>query len=150
MQDVLKFFCLNFGCQHKRGELFLSNGCLDVMSTMGQCTLGPVCKGTFANTFLPVFRYSVISFIDWLTATAKLPFPIDSKQQISLLLMLSTYWKEMIFDKASSLVSCSNMDALILSLAAAGILEIKIQTMDLCGLLADNLQLYANQMSVSH
>ncbi len=42
--------------------------------------------------------------------------------------MASTYWKEMIFDKASSLVSQSNVDALFLSLAAAGILEIQNTT----------------------
>ncbi len=68
---------------------------------------------------------SVIFFIDWLTATATLPFKIEYKPQISLLLMLSTYWKEMIFDKASSSVSCSKVDAMFLLLVASGILEIK-------------------------
>jgi hypothetical protein len=63
-------------------------------------------------------------FIDWLTATAKLPFAIDNKQQVSSLFMYSTYWKEFIFDKASSSVSCSNVDTLFLSLAATGIFDI--------------------------
>ncbi len=39
--------------------------------------------------------------------------------------MTSTYWKEMIFDKASSSVSWTNVNALFLSLAAAGILDIQ-------------------------
>jgi hypothetical protein len=35
LKDVLKFFCLDFGCQHEHGELFLSNGCLYVMPITG-------------------------------------------------------------------------------------------------------------------
>ena len=39
--------------------------------------------------------------------------------------MMSNYWKEIIFDKASSSVSRTNVDALFLSLAASGIIEIQ-------------------------
>jgi hypothetical protein len=39
--------------------------------------------------------------------------------------MTSTYWKEIVFDKASTLVSQTNVDALFLSLAASGILKIQ-------------------------
>jgi hypothetical protein len=60
--------------------------------------------------------------------TSKPPFKIEIKIQVSSFLMASTYWKEMIFDKASGLVSQSNVDALFLLLAAAGILEIQNTT----------------------
>jgi hypothetical protein len=42
--------------------------------------------------------------------------------------MCSEYWKEIIFDKSSSSVSRTNVDALFLSLAALGILEIQNTT----------------------
>ena len=29
LNDVLRFFCLDFGCQHKWGEIYLSSGALD-------------------------------------------------------------------------------------------------------------------------
>jgi hypothetical protein len=87
--------------------------------------LCPVCDGKSGIEFLPVFWCSVILFIDWLTTTAKLLFAINNKQQILSLLMSSTFWKEMIFDKALSSASLSNVDVLFLQLAAAGIVEIK-------------------------
>jgi hypothetical protein len=60
-----------------------------------------------------------------LTLTTKLPFVIDGKIQVSLFLMTSAYWKEIIFDKASTSISRTNVDSLFLSLAATGILEIQ-------------------------
>ena len=72
-----------------------------------------------------MYRSGVELFLEWLTATAKLPFMFDFKVQVSSLLMLSTYWKEIIFDKASASMSRANVDALFLSLAACGILEIQ-------------------------
>jgi hypothetical protein len=59
------------------------------------------------------------------TAISKFPFRIGLKLQVLSLLMTSTYWKGMIFNKASSSVSQSNVDALFLSLAASGILVIQ-------------------------
>jgi hypothetical protein len=125
LHQVVQFFCLDLGCQHARSEIYLSTGLLDSVTATGCCTACPVCIQRYHKDFLPVFRGSVVSFIEWLTATLKLPFRIEFKSQVSTLLMVITYWKEMIFDKASSTVSWLNVDALFLSLAATGILEIK-------------------------
>ncbi len=125
LHQVVQFFCLDLGCQHARSEIYLSTGLLDSVTATWCCTTCLVCIRTYHKDFLPVFHGSVVSFIEWLTATLKLPFRIEFKSQVSTLLMASTYWKEMIFDKASSTVSWLNVDALFLSLAATGILEIK-------------------------
>jgi len=125
LHEVMRFFCLNFGCQHKRGEIYLLSGSLDSLPATGHCTSCLVCNRTYHKDFLPVYRSGVESFLEWLTATADLPFMFDFKVQVSSLLMLSTYWKEIIFDKASVSVLRANVDALFLSLAACGILEIQ-------------------------
>ena len=71
-----------------------------------------------------MFRSGVVAFLEWLTLTAKLPFIGDRKIQVSSLLMTSTYWKEILFDKSSTSITRTNVDSLFLSLAASGILEI--------------------------
>jgi hypothetical protein len=118
LHQVVQFFCLDLGCQHACGEIYLSTGLLDSVTATGCCTTCPVCIQTYHKDFLPVFCGRVVSFIEWLTATSKLPFRIEFKSQVWTLLMASSYWKEMIFDKASSTVSWLNVDALLLSLAA--------------------------------
>jgi hypothetical protein len=72
-----------------------------------------------------VYRSGVVAFLKWLTLTAKLPFIVDRKIQVSSLLMTSTYWKEILFDKSSTSITRTNVDSLFLSLAASGILEIQ-------------------------
>ena len=68
----------------------------------------------------------MVAFLEWLTLTAKLlPFIVDRKIQVSSLLMMSTYWKEILFDKSSTSITRTNVDSLFLSLAASGILEIQ-------------------------
>jgi hypothetical protein len=98
---------------------------LDSSPALGHCTSCPVCNPTYHKDFLPVYRSGVESFLEWLTATAKLPFRVNFKVQLSSLLMLNAYWKEIIFDKALPSVSRVNFDALFLSLAATEILEIQ-------------------------
>ena len=78
-----------------------------------------------SQRFLPVYRSGVVTFLEWLILTTKLPFVIDGKQQVSSLLMTSAYWKEIIFDRASTSISQINVDSLFLSLAATGILQIQ-------------------------
>ena len=38
---VLRFFCLDLGCQHKRGEIYLSSGYLDFIPATERCTSCP-------------------------------------------------------------------------------------------------------------
>jgi hypothetical protein len=72
-----------------------------------------------------VYQSGVVAFLEWFTLTAKLPFIVNRKIQASSLLMTSTYWKEILFDKSSTLITQTNVDSLFLSLAASGILEIQ-------------------------
>ena len=72
-----------------------------------------------------MYKSDVVTFLKWMTLTAKLPYVIDGKIQVSLFLMTSAYWKEIIFDKASTSITRTNVDSLFLSLAATGILEIQ-------------------------
>jgi hypothetical protein len=105
LHQVVRFFCLDLGCEHVHGEIYLSTGLLDPVPATGGCTTYPICTRSFHKDFLPVFCSNVIEFIEWLTVTSKLPFKIEIKIQVSSFLMASTYWKEMIFNKASGKVS---------------------------------------------
>ena len=125
LHKVLRFFCLDLGCQHKRGKVYLSSGSLDSITATVRCSSCSICNWRYHKDFLPVFRSGVVAFLEWLTLTAKLPFIVDRKIQVSSLLMTSTYWKEILFDKSSTSITQTNVDSLFLSLAASGILEIQ-------------------------
>ena len=124
--EVLRFFCLDLGCQqHKRGEIYLSSGYLDSIPATERCTLCPICNRRYHKDFLLVYQSGVVAFLEWLTLTAKLPFIIDRKIQVSSLLMTSTYWNEILFDKSSMSITQTNVDSLFILLVASGILEIQ-------------------------
>ena len=125
LHEVLRFFCLDLGCQHERGEIYLSIGSLDLVTATARCSLCPICNRRYHKQFLPVYRSGVVAFLEWLTLTAKLPFIVDRKIQVSSLLMTSTYWKEIVFDKSSTSITRTNVDSLFLLLAVTGILEIQ-------------------------
>jgi hypothetical protein len=125
LHEVLSFFGLDLGCQHKRGKIYLSSSSLDSITATARCSLCPICNRRYHKDFLPVYRSGVVAFLEWLTLTAKLPFIVDRKIHVSLLLMTSTYWKEIVFDKLSTAITQTNVDSLFLSLAASGILEIQ-------------------------
>jgi len=118
LHKVLRFFCLDLGCQRERGEFYLSSGSLDMITATARCSSCPICNRRYHKEFLPVYRRGVVAFFKWLTLTAKLPFVIDGKIQVSSFLMMSAYWKEILFAR-------TNVDSLFLSLAATGILEIQ-------------------------
>ena len=122
--EVLRFFCLDLGYQHKRGDIYLSSGYLDSIPATERCTSCPICNRRYHKDFLPVYQSGVVAFLEWLTLTTKLPFIVDRKIQVSSLLMTSTYWKEILFDKSSMWITQTNVDSLFLSLALSGILEI--------------------------
>ena len=103
LHEVLRFFCLDLGCQHKQGKVYLSSGWLDSTNVTGHCTSCSICNCAYHKNFLPVYWSDVVSFLEWLTITAKLSFSTaDFKVQVSSLLMTSTDWKEIIFDKVST------------------------------------------------
>ncbi len=82
LHQVLRFFCLDLGCQQVQGEIYLSTGLLDPVPATGGCTTCPICTQCFHKDFLPVFWSSVIEFIGRLTATSKPPFKIEIKIQV--------------------------------------------------------------------
>ncbi len=59
--------------------------------------------------------------------TGKLPKEIDYKAPISSLLVGSTFWKEAVFDHASSGISRMQVDTLFLSLTASGMIQMQLQ-----------------------
>jgi hypothetical protein len=123
MQDVLQFFCLDLECQHAWGEAYLSTGTLDsLIIDNGACnTLCSICTEKWHEQFLPVYRSSVVAFLEYLMQTGKCPHIIDYKSPISSLLVGSPFWEEMLFDRAAGVMSRLQVDALFLSLTAAGI-----------------------------
>ena len=75
--------------------------------------------------FIPVYRTSAVSFIEFLMITGKLPAEVDYKNPVSSLLAESAFWKETVFDKNFLSVSRINIDAFFLSLATNGILKLE-------------------------
>ncbi len=131
LQGVIKFFCLNLGCQHAHGESPLSSRSILTLPTIvGSCNNCSKCDGLWHNYFIPVFWCSAIAFIEWLMVTAKLPYWINMKGSISSILMSSVYWKDTIYDTALLGVSCANVDSLFLALAGSGILVIQHSVTD--------------------
>jgi hypothetical protein len=74
------------------------------------------CQGLCCSTTTTVFLFLYLQF---------LINHSDAKQIFIECSNCTTHWKEMIFDKASRTVSWLNVDALFLSLAATGVLEIQ-------------------------
>jgi hypothetical protein len=77
-------------------------------------------------------------------APAKLPYRINLKGYILLILMSSASWKETIFDKAASGMSCFNVESLF------SFFLYKIQLRDLFGMSANRNLLLNHQMSMLH
>ena len=92
LHKVVRFFCLDLGCQHKRKEIYLSSGSLDSITSTTRCSSCPICNRRYHNDFLPVYRSGVVAFLEWLALTTKLPFVIDGKIQVSLFLMEGDYF----------------------------------------------------------
>ena len=62
--EVLRLFCLDLGCQHERGEFYLSSGYLDSIPAMERCTSSPICNRRYHKDFLPVYRSGVVAFLE--------------------------------------------------------------------------------------
>jgi len=124
--DVIKFFCLDAGCQHVRAECFMANGKLDATpSHQDPClTMCPVCKGDWRKTFLPVNKQQLVRFLRCKHVSDNLPMIAKGDNIVSLLWEGSEKWRvEYIFGKKS--VQRFNVDALFLQLTAAKILVLK-------------------------
>jgi hypothetical protein len=84
-----------------------------------------ICTKKWHEIFIPVYRSGVVGFLEFLMLTGKLPVDVDYKDPISSLLAGSPFWKETVFDRAACTVSQMQVDALFLSLTAAGIIKLE-------------------------
>ncbi len=126
MLDVLQYFCLDLGCQHARGEAYLSTGTLNShIIDDGACnTLCSICTKNKHEHILPVYHSGVVSLIEYLMQTGKFPHVVDYKSPILSLWAGSPFWKEMLFDRMAWDMSRLQVDALFLSLTVAGIIQL--------------------------
>ena len=51
LHEVVRFFCLDLGCQHKRGEIYLSSGSLDVITSTTWCSSCTICNQRYHKDF---------------------------------------------------------------------------------------------------
>jgi hypothetical protein len=124
--EVIRYFCLDLGCQQARGEFYLSTGALpqarmDYEVCNNSC---PICTKCWHELFIPVYLMSVVSFLEFLMLTGKLPAEVDYTTPVSSVLAASAFWKETIFDRNFHKVTRNYVDAFFL-LAAAGILKLE-------------------------
>jgi hypothetical protein len=80
LQDVIRFFCLDKGCQHARGESYLAMGGLDLGNIIctpcgNSCS---ICTRRWHEMFLPVYQSSVVLFLEFLMQSGQLPQEITS------------------------------------------------------------------------
>ena len=129
--DVMKFLCLNRGCQQYRSAFYMSEGKLDGVNVVDSCReidpcgCCPICDGSWGKMHLPIFRSELVRFFESSTGRRTFPMEYDTNKPITLMLSDRSYWKECIFDRASSGVLVRNIDALIMSLIAADILTME-------------------------
>lgn len=94
-------------------------------SREAECDTCPICTGEWHKMHLPVYKSHIIRFFESSTGRKLFPVTIDFKTSPSAFLSSRPYWKEWIFDRASKSVQVRHVDALLLSLFAAGILCIE-------------------------
>jgi hypothetical protein len=69
LQEVLRFFCLDLGCQHARGKAYLSMGLLDpnFVPNDDKCNDAcSICTKKWHDQFLPVYQSAVVAFLEYL------------------------------------------------------------------------------------
>ena len=72
-----------------------------------------------------MYRSSVVEFFTSSLGSNRLPCNLDDGPSLSKRIKRSTYWLEKIFDRAAGGVNYTHVDAFLLSLAAAKILEVQ-------------------------
>jgi hypothetical protein len=128
LQEVLRFFCLNLGCQHSHGKAYLLSGMLDAHDVVINDTCNDsclICTNKWNDQFIPVYRSEFVSFLEYLMLIGRIPQEIDYKLPISLLLTGISYWKKTIFNRVAGSVSRLQVDALFFSLTVAGIVHLQ-------------------------
>ena len=127
LKEVLRYFCLNCGCQHARGEWYLACGGLDKYPGPYRwepcATKCPICTGAWGKIFVRVDKDEVVRFLQ--SEHALRCIPLYAKRDN----IVDTLWKgegwrlEKIYRRKT--VSKFNVDALFLQLIATEIIEIR-------------------------
>ena len=124
--DVLRYHCLDLGCQHVRAELYLSTGTLlneRIPDTSRRCNnMCPICNNTWKLTFLPMVKTKVEKFVKLLDRKY-LPLEADKDNLVDILWKEEKSRVEGIFGKKS--VTKFNIGGLFLQLIANGIIILK-------------------------
>ena len=117
---------MNNGCQHTLKEWILSQGSLSIppfriKSCDGTCS---VCNGEWQQTYLPIYKDSMIQFIESSTVSNAMP-TVATHDSLTNLLSKENVWINKKFDKAKSTVARHNIESTLLQLIATEIITIK-------------------------
>jgi len=126
LRDVLRLLCLDKGCQHRRLAHYLHCGSLDKYTVdLGSC--GGTCaicatdrkKDMWCNNFMPVSRYGLSIFFRRETNICQ----EATYDNLIKLVWDNETWIEQIFDKKKGTINKYNVEAMLLQLIAADILD---------------------------
>jgi hypothetical protein len=130
LEEVVRFFFLNLGCQHRRVARCMSTRVLegeDDYSVGKPCGRCPVCDGSRSNMHLPIYKSQLIRFFE--PSTGRRSFLFVTLIRVSSVFSSSSYWVERIFDRAFSGIRKVDVDAVILSLLAAKLVSLGLSKM---------------------
>ena len=126
LDEVLRFTCLDNGCQHTVTQWYLSTGRFElpppVLAPCGDSC--PICTGNWHRMHLPVYRSSVVEFLCSSAGASLENIEMAHDTHVSDALVGNVYYVEKVFDRAFGGVSRAHIDALFMSLKAAGILTV--------------------------
>jgi hypothetical protein len=128
LQEVLRFFCLDLGCQHAHCKAYLSTELLDpnFVANDDRCNHAcSICTKKWHDQFLPVYCSAVLAFLEYLMQFGQLPQDLDNKSPILSFLAGNNFWKDMVFNRASHAISQLQANTFFLSLTALGIIYIQ-------------------------
>jgi len=118
--DVIRFFALDYGCQHIHGAWFMSCGDLDsrpppvLMPCWNKC---PICTGKWAEIFKKLHKDQVIKFLKSEYFQKMVPLIAKSDNIVDVLWSGDGKWRvEKIYGKKT--VSRASVDGLFLQLIA--------------------------------
>ena len=130
--EVLQFHCLNFGCQHVRGEQFMACGelCMPLPPNAGTpCkTKCPICTGEWGKIFRRVHKGQIIRFLESDTFSRQVHLlEVRGDNIEDILRKGDEKWRiEAIYGRKT--VEKCNIYGLFLQLTVTGILELNHAT----------------------
>ena len=84
-----------------------------------------MCTGEWHKVHLPVYRSCLVEFFQSTHGSECFPWELSSRGKLSQKIRKSAYWLERIFDRAAGGIKATHIDALLLSLASANIIEVQ-------------------------